>query len=60
MLEIYSYIVEIISNIFIIVFAIEALIKICGNGAKYFFDTWNRFDFFLVVVTLFGVIFGNL
>ncbi len=44
---------ESIDHFFIIFFLIEAIIKIRELGAKiYFSSTWNRFDFFLVVISV--------
>ena len=39
--------------IFVIIFGVEALIKICGYRFKrYIIDRWNQFDFFVVCVLL--------
>ena len=38
------------SKAFAILFILEALVKIIGNGFKYFTDKWNKFDFFLVLI----------
>ncbi len=42
-----------IDDLFILFFLLEAIIKIKNFGPKkYFGDAWNRFDFFLVMVSL--------
>eukprot|EP01062_Namystynia_karyoxenos_P068939 TRINITY_DN6409_c0_g1_i2.p1 TRINITY_DN6409_c0_g1~~TRINITY_DN6409_c0_g1_i2.p1 ORF type:complete len:2273 (+),score=828.29 TRINITY_DN6409_c0_g1_i2:84-6902(+) len=37
------------------VFLLEAVMKLFGFGLGYFTDAWNRFDFFLVMVSIVGV-----
>lgn len=44
--------VEGASDFFTLVFYIEILIKIIGNGRKFFYDRWNRFDFFIITCSL--------
>ena len=43
--------------IFTIVFTFEAILKIYAYRRLYFYDSWNRFDFFIVIFTWFGIIF---
>ena len=40
-----------INYAFMIVFALEAIIKIIAMKAKYFKDNWNIFDFTVVIMT---------
>lgn len=35
-----------------IFFIIECMIKLIGNGSRYFDDTWNRLDFILVALSV--------
>jgi len=46
-------VLEFIDYFFIVIFLVEAVIKIKSLGVKtYFGDNWNVFDFFIVVVSL--------
>ena len=47
--------VEYANVAFVIIFTLEAVLKIIGLGRRYFMSKWNQFDFFLVVVALIGV-----
>jgi len=41
--------------VFIIIFTFEALVKISSMGwMAYWADSWNKFDFFIVCLSLFG------
>jgi len=46
----------ILSNVFTVVYNMEAVIKLLGMGIHYFDDSWNNFDFFVVVVSDIGII----
>lgn len=41
---------------FAVVFIIEAGIKITALGKTYFKDNWNKFDFFIVTITIVGIV----
>ena len=43
---------ENINYFFICVFTAEAVIKIVALGKVYFYDSWNRYDFAIVVITI--------
>ena len=43
---------ENINYFFIFVFTAEAVIKIVALGKVYFYDSWNRYDFAIVVITI--------
>jgi len=45
---------------FTVVFSLEALLKIIGNGWGYFIPTWNKFDFFVVVSGFADILLSNL
>jgi hypothetical protein len=48
-----SFTMEILNNIFALVFLIEAVVKITGYGFSYYWkQTWNRMDFMIVLVSL--------
>lgn len=45
--------IEIGNFIFISIFALEAVLKLIGLGLRfYFLDTWNRFDFLIVILSI--------
>lgn len=48
-----------INLIFLVIFHIEATIKISGFGMFYFKDSWNKFDFSIVVLTDIILISGS-
>jgi hypothetical protein len=48
---------EIVNYIFGTIFTIEAILKILAYRRNYFRDAWNKFDFIVVVLTWFVVIF---
>lgn len=51
--ERYKYISEQINNGFLYVFLVECVLKLTAYGSRYyFFVDWNKFDFFIVVISL--------
>lgn len=44
-------VVEILNYIFMVIFTIEAIVKIIAMRSKYFLDGWNIFDFSVVLLT---------
>ena len=48
---------EILNYVFMVIFSLEALIKIIALKKAYFRDTWNIFDFTIVFLTLAILIF---
>ena len=45
--------IDVADQVFMYIFVAEAVLKIIGLGPTlYFRDNWNKFDFFLVVVSL--------
>lgn len=38
------------------IFAIEAVLKIIGNGWAYFAPTWHKFDLFVVISSLLDIV----
>lgn len=49
-------VIEIGNIIFISIFAFEALLKLIGFGPRYYFlDTWNRFDFIIVILSIIAI-----
>lgn len=47
--------IKIINYVFAGIFAIEAIIKIIALGRSYFKESWNIFDFIIVIATLVGI-----
>lgn len=45
-------VIEIVNYIFMAIFTLEAIIKIIALKKMYFEDSWNRFDFTIVSLTL--------
>jgi hypothetical protein len=41
--------------VFTVIFIGEALLKLIAYGDTYFNNTWNQFDFFVVVASVFDV-----
>lgn len=49
----FSFVLEWCNLVFIIIFVLEAVLKIGGVGWRvYFSRNWNKFDFFLVVISI--------
>lgn len=44
--------IEIVNYVFVVIFTIEAIVKIIAQKVDYFRDSWNRFDFIVVAATL--------
>ena len=51
--------IEIINYFFLVIFFIEALIKLTGYGLRYFKDKWNVFDFVIVVISIIFIVIQN-
>ena len=47
---------ETVNYFFTGIFALEALLKIIAQGMSYFSNSWNRFDFFVVLSSFVDVI----
>ena len=55
----YSNALNIVGYIFTAVFIAEAVLKLIGFGYSYFSLNWNRFDFFVVLASIFDIILNN-
>lgn len=51
-----AYVINIVNEIFAVIFTFEALMKLTAFGWEYFEDQWNQFDFFVVLGTLLSVV----
>lgn len=47
---------SIINIAFVVVFSLEAFIKIIAFGLRYFRDNWNNFDLAVVIISIVGSI----
>ncbi|CEG50199.1 voltage-gated ion channel superfamily [Plasmopara halstedii] len=55
-----GYVINILNEIFAVVFTLEAVMKLTAFGWEYFEDRWNQFDFFVVLGTLLSVVVESL
>ena len=46
--------------VFTVIFIGEASLKLVAYGKKYFNNSWNKFDFFVVVMSLFDLVIANI
>ena len=44
-------IIEVVNYVFMVIFTLEAILKIIAMGKNYFKESWNIFDFTVVVMT---------
>lgn len=52
----YGTILQATNYIFTGVFFIECVLKLIGYGLSYFADSWNQFDFFVVLASIFDIL----
>jgi len=45
---------------FLAIFVVEASIKLTGFGLRYFKDTWNKFDFIIVMASISTLVITNI
>jgi len=55
----YSDFLEGSNIVFTMVFGIEAILKLIAYGRSYFKNSWNRFDFFVVLASIFDLVLLN-
>ena len=58
--EAYTRLLESINYVFTAIFALESLLKIIAQGTSYFLNSWNKFDFFVVIASFLDIIMGRL
>jgi hypothetical protein len=51
---------EIINFIFTGIFGIEAILKLAAFGLSYFQNSWNRFDFIVVIASFVDIVMSQL
>ena len=52
----WNYFLDLTNYIFTVIFIVEAALKLFAFGTAYFDTAWNRFDFFVVVSSIFDVL----
>jgi hypothetical protein len=52
----FNWFMEFTNYIFTIIFIVEAILKLIAFGKSYFKNGWNKFDFFVVVASIFDVL----
>ncbi|KAJ9468089.1 Voltage-dependent calcium channel type A subunit alpha-1 [Diplonema papillatum] len=58
--EAYARAFSILNYVFVAIFLVEAALKAVGYGVRgYFLDSWNRFDFVILLVSILGLILGE-
>ncbi|TMW68744.1 hypothetical protein Poli38472_006212 [Pythium oligandrum] len=55
--DLYRFAIDYSNYFFAIIFTIEAAVKIIGLGRYYWKDSWNIFDFAIVVGSFFGMLY---
>lgn len=54
----FSNVLDTMNTVFVCIFTGEFAIKIIGFGRRYFKDSWNIFDMFIVILTLVSIAYG--
>jgi hypothetical protein len=54
------HILDYSNYIFTGIFIIEASLKIIAFGGSYLKNSWNKFDFFVVISSIFDIVLGAL
>ena len=54
--EVFSNFIEGMNYLFAFIFSVEAILKLNAMGWKYFRDSWNKFDFIVVLGTNIGIL----
>lgn len=52
----FGYFLDFTNYIFSAIFGVEALLKLIAYGNTYFNNGWNKFDFFVVVASVFDIL----
>ena len=52
----WNYFLDLTNYIFTVIFIVEAALKLFAFGTAYFDTAWNRFDFFVVISSIFDVL----
>mmetsp|Transcript_25092 Transcript_25092/g.33647 ORF Transcript_25092/g.33647 Transcript_25092/m.33647 type:complete len:83 (+) Transcript_25092:380-628(+) len=52
----FNHFMDLLNYVFTTIFIIEACLKIFVFGFAYFKTSWNKFDFFVVIASIFDII----
>ena len=55
----YEQLLEYCNTVFNVIFNLEAAVKLIAMGKYYFNESWNNFDFLVVVITDFGLVISQ-
>nr|QLB38371.1 Nav6-1 [Apolygus lucorum] len=58
--EMFSFVLDMLNMIFIVVFSSECLLKIFALGYHYFKEPWNLFDFVVVILSMLGLVLSDI
>ena len=51
--QVYKDVIDNFNLVFVVIFTIEAALKLLGLGPRYYFHVnWNKFDFSIVILSL--------
>ncbi len=56
----YNRVLELINYVFTTIFALEAALKLIAFGKHYFKNSWNVFDFTVVIASFVDILLGTL
>ena len=56
----FAAVLDVTNYIFTAIFFVEAVLKLIAYGKSYFNNSWNKFDFFVVIASLFDVVMNVL
>ncbi|XP_014251562.1 sodium channel protein para isoform X9 [Cimex lectularius] len=58
--EMFSFVLDILNMIFIVIFSSECLLKIFALRYHYFKEPWNLFDFVVVLLSILGLVLSDI
>nr|QLB38370.1 Nav8-1 [Apolygus lucorum] len=58
--EMFSFVLDMLNMIFIVIFSSECLLKIFALGYHYFKEPWNLFDFVVVILSMLGLVLSDI
>uniref|UniRef100_A0A146LU77 Sodium channel protein n=2 Tax=Lygus hesperus TaxID=30085 RepID=A0A146LU77_LYGHE len=58
--EMFSFVLDMLNMIFIVVFSSECLLKIFALRYHYFKEPWNLFDFVVVILSMLGLVLSDI
>nr|QLB38372.1 Nav5-2 [Apolygus lucorum] len=58
--EMFSFVLDMLNMIFIVIFSSECLLKIFALRYHYFKEPWNLFDFVVVILSILGLVLSDI